>query len=175
MEINVELNNPRLIEVGTPYKIQYTNIDYRRNDKNYIDGIHKAIYDSLDQDIINLLKQQHTNATVSGYMPWNKSNFDTTRGSFGIAKTMDNINRNLADAVLERAKLYCPVDTGNLRDSGHIEVYADGTYKVVFSADYAWFVHEFTWRNINTAINPYARAKFLEIAFNEVMKEAGLL
>lgn len=78
------------------------------------------------------------------------------------------VSREIAEAVLERAKYYCPVNTGKLRNSGCIEDLGDGRCLVKFNCDYAYFVHEFTWLNHKLP----TRAKFLTLAVQEV--QAGL-
>lgn len=57
------------------------------------------------------------------------------------------VNLSLAEEVLALAKYYCPVETGALRDSGRIEVQDDGSCRVFFDCPYAWYVHEFSWKN----------------------------
>lgn len=57
------------------------------------------------------------------------------------------VNAQLAEEILALAKYYCPVDTGTLRDSGRIEQNADGSCRIFFDCPYAWYVHEFSWKN----------------------------
>lgn len=76
------------------------------------------------------------------------------------------VSQSLAEEVLERALYYCPVDTGTLYRSGHIERINDNTCLVVFSCEYAWYVHEHTWKE-----HEYPTcAKFLSIAVEEVKR-----
>lgn len=79
------------------------------------------------------------------------------------------INRELAEQVLERALYYCPVDTGYLRSTGHIEENENGSCSVVFDCPYAWYVHEFTWREHEFP----TRSHFLIQAVYEIEKEQG--
>ena len=79
------------------------------------------------------------------------------------------INRELAEQVLERALYYCPVDTGYLRLTGHIEENENGSCSVVFDCPYAWYVHEFTWREHDFP----TRSHFLIQAVYEIEKEQG--
>lgn len=79
------------------------------------------------------------------------------------------INRDLAEQVLERALYYCPVDTGYLRSTGHIEENENGSCSVVFDCPYAWYVHEFTWREHDFP----TRSHFLIQAVYEIEKEQG--
>ena len=79
------------------------------------------------------------------------------------------INRELAEQVLERALYYCPVDTGYLKSTGHIEENENGSCSVVFDCPYAWYVHEFTWRERDFP----TRSHFLIQAVYEIEKEQG--
>lgn len=80
------------------------------------------------------------------------------------------VNRQLAEEILALSKYYCPVNTGNLRDSGHIEENVDGSCRIVYDCQYAWYVHEFTWKN-----HAYpTRARFLTEAVYEVEKLHGI-
>lgn len=79
------------------------------------------------------------------------------------------INRELAEQVLERALYYCSVDTGYLRSTGHIEENENGSCSVVFDCPYAWYVHEFTWREHDFP----TRSHFLIQAVYEIEKEQG--
>ena len=79
------------------------------------------------------------------------------------------INRELAEQVLERALYYCPVDTGYLRSTGHIEENENGSCSVVVDCPYAWYVHEFTWREHDFP----TRSHFLIQAVYEIEKEQG--
>jgi len=92
----------------------------------------------------------------------------------GICATM---SAQLAQEVLVRAVFYCPKETGNLARSGRIEQVNEKECRVVFGGyteesgyvPYAWFVHEFTWKN-----HAYpTRAKFLTQAIYEVQKLHG--
>lgn len=79
------------------------------------------------------------------------------------------INRELAEQVLERALYYCPVDTGYLKSTGHIEENENGSCSVVFDCPYAWYVHEFTWKEHDFP----TRSHFLIQAVYEIEKEQG--
>jgi hypothetical protein len=78
-----------------------------------------------------------------------------------------DVNSVIAKEILKRANYYCPVDTGALRDSGHIEYNDDGTCRIVYDCPYAWYVDTFTWKD-----HTYPTcAKFLERAIEEVSEE----
>lgn len=75
-----------------------------------------------------------------------------------------SVNKVLAEEILERAIFYCPKDTGELASSGRIEQLDDGSCRIFFDCGYAWYVHEFTWKNHNFP----TCAKFLTRAIQEV-------
>lgn len=65
--------------------------------------------------------------------------FDLDADAFlkGLARALADLERdaaqelvNTADAVVDRAKALCPVDTGHLRDSLEARVLGDGTVEV---------------------------------------------
>ena len=85
-------------------------------------------------------------------------------GNTVMAGVCAHVSSEIAETVLERAKYYCPVDTGILKNSGYIEYTDDGQCVIKFDCPYAWFVHEYTWKN-----HKYPTcAKFLSIAVQEV-------
>ena len=99
--------------------------------------------------------------TISGQME-----FISAHDMSGITAI---VNQEIGMEVLERAKYYCPVDTGRLINSGRLEMLSDNTCRIYFDCQYAWYVHEFTWKN-----HQYPTcAKFLTRAMYEVMKEHG--
>lgn len=57
------------------------------------------------------------------------------------------VNASLAEEILALSNYYCPVDTGRLRDSGRIEQNPDGSCRIFYDCSYAWYVHEFSWKN----------------------------
>ena len=65
--------------------------------------------------------------------------------------------------VLQLAKEKVPVDTGNLRDSGHLEETRDGA-RAMFDAPYALYVHEMDLHHER------GERKYLE---NALMEQAG--
>lgn len=162
VDIKIELH-PIVYAVRHDKKDKYNNVDSIANDvlikitKELVQNYNKHIESNNDN-----VQIRYNNRYISG-----------------IELIVD---RSLAYDVLERAKMYCPVDSGALRESGRIEVKNNITYvifgdtvvnvngKLVF-VDYAYYVHEATWKNIRRDKNPYARAKFLEIAYDEILRE----
>ena len=88
-----------------------------------------------------------------------------------VSSRVDSIkedNLKLAEEILEEAKRLCPVDTGELRDSGRV-VKVDKAYKVEFTAKYAVYVHE------NLSIkHERGQAQFLTQAIINVKRRRGL-
>jgi hypothetical protein len=72
-----------------------------------------------------------------------------------------------AEVVLEKAKSRTPVDTGQLRDSGHV-VADKNEVRVVFDAPHALVVHEDL-----AAHHDNGEAKFLEATLSEA--EPGMI
>ena len=77
----------------------------------------------------------------------------------------------LAEEIAERARLYCPVDTGQLVNSIKVIDGGDGKKTVLVDCPYAWYVNEFTWIQHKFP----QRAKFLDTAIWEVYKEYGII
>ena len=72
----------------------------------------------------------------------------------GLEFTLDDIQAG-AQVILDEALNRVPVDTGELYDSGHLEVQSDDVL-IVFSAPHASYV-EFGIRNPNYPMQPYLR------------------
>jgi hypothetical protein len=104
------------------------------------------------------------------------TNYNAGTGSFeyvmasemqGICATIKN---SLAVEIVERAKYYCPVDTGRLINSFRIEEIDNDRCIIYNDCPYAWYVEEFTWKN-----HEYPKsAKFLTKAVYEISKKYGL-
>lgn len=67
--------------------------------------------------------------------------------------------------VYELSKIYCPYDTGNLKNSSKIEVF-NNKISISYNTNYATYVHEIITNNHKIP----TKSKFLEYAFNEVYK-----
>lgn len=135
---------------------------------------------SVNQHVINIVDSK-----VLANRPMTRDNYITGTqiiGSYNLqshdveyalalqmAGITAGINRELAEQVLERALYYCPVDTGYLKSTGHIEENENGSCSVVFDCPYAWYVHEFTWREHDFP----TRSHFLIQAVYEIEKEQG--
>lgn len=163
-----------LVDIKAQEKIIYTNVKYQLEHNvggHYIGGVREELYDIISNKIIEYIRDNIKDAEVSAIIKNDDFQY-VTEDSIGIAVSV--INKNIADKILERAKHYCPVDTGKLRNSGYVTKGPDNSYIVIFDAPYAWYVHEFIWRNIISINNPYGIHKFLEVAYQEIMKEEGL-
>lgn len=105
--------------------------------------------DNFEQQLKDLLKQD-INEVINQIFDSNiKTNEVSVENIEDINQELQvlqrNVNINIAEQVLERAKYYCPVKTGRLRDSGHIITNTDGSCTIVFDAPYAFEVHEASW------------------------------
>ena len=153
-------------------------VDVRQTDfYTFYYNVQKAI----DQGI-NYHVRQVIGADNESKLPKNISADNARMGSYDLSsgKVVDiqdhylmdgisaSVNKELAEEILERAKYYCPVDEGTLRDSGHIEQDGD-SYKIVFDTPYAWYVHEFSWRQHEYPTCDH----FLTRAIYEIEKEHG--
>lgn len=81
----------------------------------------------------------------------------------------------LGESIMTKAKLLCPVDTGNLRSTGHVEPPKHEGGRVIVrlafggsATDYAIYVHE----NL-LARHPVGQAKYLEQPFLEEAPKLG--
>lgn len=72
----------------------------------------------------------------------------------GLEFTLEDVEKG-AQVILEYAQNLCPVDTGTLRASGHLEMKADDV-EIVFDAPYASYV-EFGIKNPNYPVQPFLR------------------
>lgn len=92
----------------------------------------------------------------------------SARDMMGIASV---VNKEFAEEIASLANYYCPIETGNLRNSQRIEYNSDGTCTIVYDCPYAWYVHELTWK-----FHAYpTRAKFLEDAIRVVYAKHNML
>jgi hypothetical protein len=73
--------------------------------------------------------------------------------------------------VMTKSKTMCPVDTGALRGSGHVEepIIEGGlvSARIGYSANYAWYVHEL----IDNYHAPPTQAKFLEVPLVDALPD----
>lgn len=84
-------------------------------------------------------------------------------------KVLNNTLEELGYKVLKLSKAeYVPVDTGNLRSSGEVEVKRVDKVIVMYTAQYALAVHERTDEDVNWS-KKGTGPKYLRKAFNEVV------
>lgn len=135
---------------------------------------------SVNQHVINIVdskvlanRPMTRDNSITGTQIMGSYNLQSHDVEYALALQMAGItagiNRELAEQVLERALYYCPVDTGYLKSTGHIEENENGSCSVVFDCPYAWYVHEFTWREHDFP----TRSHFLIQAVYEIEKEQG--
>ncbi len=77
-----------------------------------------------------------------------------------------------AEILLREANKICPIDTGDLRESGTILKDGDGfnaTAAVVYEAPYAVYVHE----NLEAFHQPPTQAKWLEETWRRYRRDIG--
>lgn len=79
-----------------------------------------------------------------------------------------------ADFLLEKSKPLVPVDTGDLKDTGHVFISRTGSTsefeaQVSYGTHYAIYVHE----DLGAFHQPPTSAKFLEIPFRRWKKHMG--
>lgn len=135
---------------------------------------------SVNQHVINIVdskvlanRPMARDNSITGTQIMGSYNLQSHDVEYALALQMAGItagiNRELAEQVLERALYYCPVDTGYLKSTGHIEENENGSCSVVFDCPYAWYVHEFTWREHDFP----TRSHFLIQAVYEIEKDQG--
>lgn len=76
-----------------------------------------------------------------------------------------------AEMLLEQSNLICPIDTGYLRESGHVVVEGKGFKTkayIVYDAEYAIYVHE----RLDLFHEEPTQAKFLEETMKRYRKDA---
>jgi len=91
--------------------------------------------------------------------------------AIGKAKSKDAIAvaeglEKAANVILKKSQIYVPVESGDLKKSGHVEVEGKGMgakATVVYDADYAVFVHE----DLEAKHTPPTCAKYVERAVRE--------
>lgn len=93
----------------------------------------------------------------------NTNNLDIDKQVIDLIRNKDGYT--IASAIWALSQYYCPVDTGILKKSGHIERGTDGAWRVVYDAPYAMWVHEIIYFSHMAP----TRAKFLEYAAYDVL------
>lgn len=171
--INISIDETKVINVADAYKSKkfYTNVNYRQGSKGYTGGIKDELFDIIDNEILAAISENIGSKEITATNEYQTETNITQDFRIGVGA----VNFELANKILARALLYCPEDTGQLKQSARIQQLANGGYAIIFDAPYAWFVHEFTWRQIDKSKNPLARHKWLEIAYQEVLKEEGFI
>jgi hypothetical protein len=157
-------------------------MDWSNNNYVFYANLNKAISKGLNINVEKIIGQKNV-ATVkdfaskyfgSDYATMMIFNPDTgqledTEMHMAMQGISVGVSKELAEEILTLAKYYCPVDTGYLRDSGRIEEQPDGSFRIVFDCPYAWYVHEFSWKQHDYPTCDH----FLTRAIYEVQKEHG--
>lgn len=156
---------------GTTDKVFYYNMQAMVNE-NVRQAIGEELYNKLPMNYkmpgnLPIAPTNKRGPSSSGRILLPSS--DKSSMEFGVASQMDGIlaevSTTLAELILERARYYCPVDTGTLRDSGRIVKIDNTTSQIIFDCPYAWYVHEFTWTNHKFP----TQAKFLTRAVSDIL------
>lgn len=117
---------------------------YYNVEKVVQEGLNEVIKRVLKIDDLDLKNDRYDRGRFVSINPNTKDiSFDYADQLAGITAA---VNSKFAEEILERAKYYCPKDTGKLADSGKIQYNPDGTCRIYFDAYYAWYVHELAWK-----------------------------
>lgn len=165
----------------------YVNVaeDSNNNEVFYV-NLDKAVTSGLNSVVENMIGKSNTKGIVdfaskyrvnlglenAAMFLFNRDTGELVAGELhlkmqGISAA---VSREIAEEVLKRAKYYCPVDTGRLRDSGRIDESLDGKCHIIFDCPYAWYVEQFEWRHHEYP----TRAHFLSRAVEEIKEEYGI-
>lgn len=81
--------------------------------------------------------------------------------------------RSIANKIFRISQTLVPVKNGNLKNSGHIRINSDGTYRIEYKQPYAIFVHEV----LSNRHESPTQAKYLEdagyIALAQIYEQTG--
>lgn len=147
----------------------YVNLN-KALDKGINGEVAKNIGDENTQAIIEMAKNYNGSdyANMFIFNP-DTGQIDEQEMHFMMQGVTAGVNRAIAEEILELAKFYCPKDTGTLANSGRIEESSDGSCRIYFDCGYAWYVHEFSWRQHDYPTCDH----FLTRAIYEVEKAHG--
>ena len=88
----------------------------------------------------------------------------------GVGIVAAQLTKELAEEAMLRAYYYCPKNTGKLASSFRIQEEPDGSYTIINDCDYAWYVHEYSWKKHDFPTCSH----FLKRAINEVAALSGM-
>lgn len=147
----------------------YVNLN-KALDKGINGEVAKNIGDKNTQAIMEMAKNYNGSdyANMFIFNP-DTGQIDEQEMHFMMQGITAGVNRAIAEEILELAKFYCPKDTGTLANSGRIEESSDGSCRIYFDCGYAWYVHEFSWRQHDYPTCDH----FLTRAIYEVEKAHG--
>ena len=137
--------------------------------------VNKHVQEVLGKELLDKLPNVEKDPSLKygdyarmGYLNQHTGEMDILE-HFGMEGITAVVSRNLAEQIVERAKYYCPVQSGLLRDSFRIEDLGNGKCRIYNDCGYAWYVHEFTWRHHD----PPTCDHFLTRAVYDIEKEFG--
>lgn len=179
-----------MAELGnTPFYVEVDQSGFYNFYYNMVAEVNENVMRVLQQDLGKLVyskgSQAYRNGVLAGGLRLNSKgpamfgvmgNRNQATGEMEFISALDMqgitaaVNASLAEEILALSNYYCPVDTGRLRDSGRIEQNPDGSCRIFYDCSYAWYVHEFSWKN-----HAYpTRDHFLTQAIYEVEKLHGI-
>lgn len=157
------------------FYVDVRNVDNYTFYYNISKEVNRKVQEVLGEKILSKLPTVKNTPDINKYDYAKMADYNPRTGEIEILDHYQmqgicaSVSRALAEAIVERAKYYCPKDTGFLADSFVIEDNEDGTCRIFNSCPYAWYVHEFTWKNHQFP----TCAKFLTLAIQEVETLAG--
>lgn len=150
---------------GVGFYVQVDEQGFENIYYNMVAELNSNLRESLKRELANRPISAAAQSYINGRLAGGKNLESKGPAQFGVMTSRDinsgelefvsaldmqgitaQVSLDLAYEILAVAKYYCPVDTGNLRDSGRVEPQADGSARIYFDCPYAWYVHEFSWK-----------------------------
>lgn len=157
------------------FYVDVRNIDTYTFYYNVNKEVNRHVQEVLGKEVLDKLPNVKNNSSLQFGDYARMGNYNPRTGQVDIEEHFEmqgiaaTVARALAEEIVERAKYYCPVDSGLLRDSFVIEDLGDGKCRIYNTCPYAWYVHEFTWKQHNYP----TCAKFLTLAIQEIETKYG--
>ena len=155
------------VDVGDSNSANYTF--YYNINKLISTGVNEAVRKVIGADAEKDLAKDGYDYARMVQFNLETGQVEANEGHFEMQGITAAVNKELAEEILQRAIYYCPKDTGFLASSGRIEQNDDGSCRVYFDCGYAWYVHEFSWKQHEFPTCDH----FLTRAIYEVQKEHG--
>ena len=127
---------------------------------SYTDAINRIEASGILSDVVGQdIGRDRQNTSPLDFYEWNKAIYILRENykQYGAEQ--------IAKLIYRLSLHYCPIKTGNLREHSYIKHdISDNTYKIIYEAEYAAYVHEI----IDNFHKPPTQAKFLEDAAYEI-------